>query len=387
MKQYKYIETMSVELDKDPGPGSTNHPATIARRLQRYGRPLGTPSGGCCDCAIGCGRNNRRLGAGQKSFKSSPDAESADAESAEFSGCGTRNHRKMTSQANPGSRQRQRAGRALGDGPEGLLIRCRAWAGLHLAIFFSAGVGVQAADGLCPNEGGARGRVASVNERLELILEDGSRLKIAGVDPPRPTPGDPELDVRARDRLAQWLTGQEIFFRSLEPGLDRWGRTPAFVFAAAPGQANGPEKASLPERRSSMQVSRATSQARRRTPAGLPCLPPRPALPRALAFGPIRIMRSSPRPIARPSPREPAQPSLLKAALPASPTRGRASCSISGHARAGIFRSPSYPATAKRSTRLMRLWRHWPAGRFACADFSIRASGRKSSSRTRTTSR
>jgi hypothetical protein len=60
--------------------------------------------------------------------------------------------------------------------PEGLPIRFRAW-GLRLAIFFSAGVvalvrpgGVQAADGLCPNEGGALGRVASVNERLELTL-------------------------------------------------------------------------------------------------------------------------------------------------------------------------------------------------------------------------
>jgi endonuclease YncB( thermonuclease family) len=159
----------------------------------------------------------------------------------------------MRSQLSPGSRQRQRAGCALADGPEDQHIRLRALAVLRLAIFFAAAMvvfghpgGVHAAEGLCPDQGGARGRVASVNERLELILDDGNRLKIAGVDPPRPTPGDPELDIRARDQLAQWLAGQEIFFRTLEPGLDRWGRTAAFVFAAAPGQANGPEQAFLP---------------------------------------------------------------------------------------------------------------------------------------------
>jgi hypothetical protein len=90
-----------------------------------------------------------------------------------------------------------------------------------------------------PEPRGTQGKVTSVNERLEL-------LKIAGVDPPRPTPGDPDLDVRARDRLAQWLIGQEIVFRPLEPGLDRWGRLPTFVFASVADQANGPEKASLP---------------------------------------------------------------------------------------------------------------------------------------------
>ena len=228
-----------------------------------------------------------------------------------------RNHRKMRSQVNPGLRQRQRAGCALGDGPEGLPIRFRAWAGLRLAIFFSAGVvalvrpgGVQAADGLCPNEGGARGRVASVNERLELILEDGNRLKIAGVDPPRPTPGDPELDIRARDRLAQWLTAKKYSSARLNRAWIGGGaRRPLSSPPRRDRQTGQKRRPCRWERRSSMQVSRATSQARRR--AWLPCLPPRPAhAPRGLAFGPIRIMRSSPRPIARPSPRKPAQPSF-----------------------------------------------------------------------------
>ena len=104
----------------------------------------------------------------------------------------------------------------------------------------------QAAAGLCPADGSRRGKVASVNERLELTLVDGLQLKIAGVDPPRPTPGNSELDILARDRLAQWLVGQEIAFRPLEPGIDRWGRTPAFVFAPRQEPAKAPERPSLP---------------------------------------------------------------------------------------------------------------------------------------------
>ncbi|MGH6844344.1 MAG: thermonuclease family protein [Methylocella sp.] len=125
--------------------------------------------------------------------------------------------------------------------------RFRAGAGLGLAVFFSGTVvalapagGLRAADGLCPGDGSTSGKVVSVDERLELTLENGIRLKNAGVDAPRPTPGDPDLDVRARDRLSQWLGGQEIFFRPLEPGLDRWGRIVAFIFAVAPESANGP---------------------------------------------------------------------------------------------------------------------------------------------------
>jgi len=168
---------------------------------------------------------------------------------------------KMSSTPNtPGGRQWRKVG-ALGRGPwrgfAGAQFRFRAGAGLGLAIFFSGAVvalapagGLRAADGLCPGEGGTSARVVSVDERLELTLENGIRLKIAGVDPPRPTPGDPDLDFRARDRLAQWLVGQEILFRPLAPGPDRWGRVVAFVFAAmpesTPASTNGPGPAQSP---------------------------------------------------------------------------------------------------------------------------------------------
>jgi len=85
----------------------------------------------------------------------------------------------------------------------------------------------------CSPEGAARGQVADVNERLELTLADGRSLKIAGVEAPRPTPDDPDLDIKSRERLAHWLVGTDILFLPLQRREDRWGRAPAIVFAPA----------------------------------------------------------------------------------------------------------------------------------------------------------
>ncbi|WP_162180441.1 thermonuclease family protein [Methylocapsa aurea] len=82
--------------------------------------------------------------------------------------------------------------------------------------------------------------VASVNERLELTLVDGQTLKIAGVDPPRPTPDQPTIDAKSRDRLGQWLAGQEILYRPMGQRQDRWGRLPALVFAPAASPRSPP---------------------------------------------------------------------------------------------------------------------------------------------------
>lgn len=75
------------------------------------------------------------------------------------------------------------------------------------------------------------GRVTFVNERLELTLADGRLLKITGLDPPRPTPGDPDLDVNSSVKLADWLVGRDVAFRLLESRPDRWGRLAVEAFA------------------------------------------------------------------------------------------------------------------------------------------------------------
>ena len=301
------------------------------------------------------------------------------------------------------SRQKRRAGDAprleLGGDPAGPPLRSPARAGGRLAIFFAAamltlahpGIG-QAADGLCPDEGSHRGRVAAVNERLELTLEGGIRLKIAGVDPPRPTPGDPDLDVRTRDRLAQWLLGNGSWktysSARLMQDLDRWGRLPAFVFAPGADLQIRLKSRPCPSlRRSSMRVSPVMSQARRHALAGSPSWPRRTAHePRGLAFGPIRIMRSSPRLIAYPSRRKPVQLSLLKAALPASPIGGRVSCSTSGPHQGWDFSVTIFPRNSKAFEAAYAAG-GLTAGWFAYADFSTPVSDRKSRSRTRMRSR
>jgi hypothetical protein len=77
------------------------------------------------------------------------------------------------------------------------------------------------------------GRVSAVNERLELTLDDGRLLRITGLDPPRPTPDGPDLDVDSSLKLAGWLVGKDIVFRLDEARPDRWGRLAAQVFAPA----------------------------------------------------------------------------------------------------------------------------------------------------------
>ena len=115
----------------------------------------------------------------------------------------------------------------------GMVLRCIT---ISMAALTLPG-GVSRAQQLCPIEGNASGRVVSVDERLDLTLEDGTRLKIAGIDPARPTPDNPDLDGRARENLANWLIGQSVKFRPLQPGQDRWGRVIAMVFAPLPGSA------------------------------------------------------------------------------------------------------------------------------------------------------
>jgi hypothetical protein len=67
--------------------------------------------------------------------------------------------------------------------------------GINFATALAAlalSVGTCIAQQLCPSAGNASGRVVSVDEGLDLALEDGTRLKIGGIDPAGPAnPGRP----------------------------------------------------------------------------------------------------------------------------------------------------------------------------------------------------
>ena len=83
------------------------------------------------------------------------------------------------------------------------------------------------------------GVVAAVDTRLELVLTDGVRLRMLGLEAPGPTPESPNLDESGRDALGAWLDGATISYLPAPEAADRWGRVPAFVYAPPPGSAPG----------------------------------------------------------------------------------------------------------------------------------------------------
>jgi endonuclease YncB( thermonuclease family) len=86
----------------------------------------------------------------------------------------------------------------------------------------------------CPTVGTSRAAIANIDERLEITLKDGRTLRLAGIEPPRPTPERPDFDMAARDALRA-RSGTEIDFVPLAERPDRWGRVASFVFFDQPG--------------------------------------------------------------------------------------------------------------------------------------------------------
>ena len=82
-------------------------------------------------------------------------------------------------------------------------------------------------------------RVEAVDERFEITLEDGRRLRLAGIERPRPTPANPGRPAQARDQLRGWLMkpGLRVDLELLAAVPDRWNRLPARLFA--PGGDGG----------------------------------------------------------------------------------------------------------------------------------------------------
>jgi endonuclease YncB( thermonuclease family) len=83
--------------------------------------------------------------------------------------------------------------------------------------------------GACSLEGAAPATVAAVDENFELLLDDGRRAALAGLDfPPQEMA---ELRAAIRHRLSSWLAGQDIFLGAFASAPDRWGRAPARAYA------------------------------------------------------------------------------------------------------------------------------------------------------------
>ena len=73
-------------------------------------------------------------------------------------------------------------------------------------------------------------RLADIDERLEITLEDGARARLFGVEP-----ADAASGARAAVELRALLTDRDLRVDFLTGALDRWGRRPALVTFATPG--------------------------------------------------------------------------------------------------------------------------------------------------------
>ncbi len=78
------------------------------------------------------------------------------------------------------------------------------------------------------------GRVVGVDERLDVAIEDGRLVRLAGLDVPNPARGSPELAEAAQHFLTALLVGRDIELRLLAAGTDRWGRALADISIPAP---------------------------------------------------------------------------------------------------------------------------------------------------------
>ncbi|MGH6818069.1 MAG: hypothetical protein ACREC1_04780 [Methylovirgula sp.] len=133
-------------------------------------------------------------------------------------------------------RAKRQAGRVLFPAAPGPLLLALVLVLAFVALSASADAqSALGASSACSTSGPSRGSIANIDERLEITLTDGRSLRFAGLEPPSPTPDQPDFDMAARDALRA-RAGKEIAFLPLGEA-DRWGRIPAFVFFAQPGAA------------------------------------------------------------------------------------------------------------------------------------------------------
>ena len=77
-------------------------------------------------------------------------------------------------------------------------------------------------------------KVAEVVERLEIRLDDGRLVRLAGLDLPVSARGAPETAAEARAFLASRLAGREVGLAAFAAKPDRWGRILADLSLAEP---------------------------------------------------------------------------------------------------------------------------------------------------------
>ncbi|PPD41618.1 MAG: nuclease [Methylocystis sp.] len=90
--------------------------------------------------------------------------------------------------------------------------------------------------GACSLENATPATVAGIDDDFDLLLDDGRRAALSGLE----FPNAPEQRAAARKRLSDWLAGRDVFIGALGAAPDRWGRTPARIFATQGSAADAP---------------------------------------------------------------------------------------------------------------------------------------------------
>lgn len=110
-------------------------------------------------------------------------------------------------------------------------------AGLALLLLVAPACALSPAPetGACSLENATPATVAVIDDDFDLLLDDGRRAALSGLEFPAAT----EPRGTARKRLSDWLAGRDVFLGALGAAPDRWGRIPARVFAAQDGRPDG----------------------------------------------------------------------------------------------------------------------------------------------------
>jgi len=113
---------------------------------------------------------------------------------------------------------------------------------IHILLIPTAAFAVPPAaeTGACSLENAVPATIAAVDDDFDLLLDDGRRATLSGLEFPPPARDGPGLRAQAHKRLSDWLAGRDVFLGAFGNAPDRWGRIPARIFVAREEGAGAP---------------------------------------------------------------------------------------------------------------------------------------------------
>jgi hypothetical protein len=125
--------------------------------------------------------------------------------------------------------------------PPGVITRLAAVMAFFLLVPSALALSPAPETGACSLDNAVPATVALIDEDFDLLLDDGRRAALSGLEfPPPPIKGAPDRRAVAYKRLSEWLAGKDIFLGAFAASPDRWGRIPARVFVAESAGADAP---------------------------------------------------------------------------------------------------------------------------------------------------